>query len=228
MDKVAIENAARGLLQNMWEQRHLLVPEREVTPLEIADPMLAAKYLLIEFVIEEQIGGPFAYRGQRFETAGLIDRQARRIAVSRRFRKDVMVFTAAHEIGHWQLHRDEVVMHRDRPVAWPPASGPVRDPVEREADTFAACFLMPRSLLADFVETLFGACPVVIDERTAFAIDASDYEALLRTPAGSIEHARAVARAPHFGLRHFAPLHQQFNVSVSAMAYRLQELGLVR
>jgi Zn-dependent peptidase ImmA (M78 family) len=119
-------------------------------------------------------------------------------------------------------------MHRDRPISWPPANGQVRPAMEREADYFAACFLMPRGLLSDAVERLFGACPVVIDDRTAFAIDMTDYQALLKAQEGSIERARAVARARHFGLKHFAPLHQQFGVSLSAMAYRLQEIGVVR
>ena len=227
MDRIDVDKVARTLLEDMWAQRHLLIPERDATRLEVADPQLAAKYLLIDFQIEDQIGAAFAYRGAKFETAGLIDRQRRRIAVSRRFPKEAMVFTAAHEIGHWLLHPGEV-MHRDRPIAWPPANGQLRPQMEREADYFAACFLMPRSLLADTVEALFAACPVVIDERTAFAIDMSDHRQLVKTREGSLERARALARARHFGLRHFAPLHEQFGVSMSAMAYRLQELGLVR
>jgi Zn-dependent peptidase ImmA (M78 family) len=228
MDRVDIGKAANTLLEKMWEQRHLLVPERAVTRIEIAEPGLAAKFLLINFLIEEQIGGQFAYRGQKFETAGLLDRQARKIVVSKRFPKEVMVFTAAHEIGHWVLHPDEVMIHRDRAVTWPPVGSQVRPKQESEADYFAACFLMPRSLVIEFVGKLFGACPLVIDDRTAFAIDASDYEALLRAQEGSIERARAVARASHFGLKQVHPLHKQFGVSVSAMAYRLRELGLVR
>jgi len=203
----------------------LLVPEREATRLEIVNPALAARFLLIDFVIEEQIGGPFSFRGARFETAGLLDRQARKIAVSRRFPKEVLLFTAAHEIGHWVLHPREV-MHRDRPVTWP-TIGVKRPPIEKEADYFAACFLMPRVLVTAVIETLFGACPVVIDERSAFAIDMTNYHLLLNAKEGSIERAKAVARTPHFGLRHFAPLHKQFGVSASAMAYRLQELALV-
>jgi Zn-dependent peptidase ImmA (M78 family) len=228
MDRIDIEKAANNLLQKMWEQRHLLVPEREVTRLEIADPALAAKFLLIEFVIDEQIGGQFAYRGQKFETAGLLDRQARKIAVSRRFPKDVLVFTAAHEIGHWVIHPNEVMVHRDRAVSWPPAGGQARPKLESEADYFAACFLMPRNLVMDAVEGQFGSCPVVIDDRVAFAMDTTEYEILLRAKEGSVERARAVARASRFGLKPLHPLHKRFGVSVSAMAYRLRELELVR
>lgn len=228
MDRIDIEKAANKLLQKMWEQRHLLVPEREVTRIEIADPGLAAKFLLIEFVIEEQIPGQFAYRGQKFETAGLLDRQTRKIVVSRRFPKEVLVFTAAHEIGHWVLHPKEVMVHRDRAVSWPPSGERARPKLESEADYFAACFLMPKNLVMDAVESQFGSCPLVIDDRVAFAMDPKDYEVLLRSKEGSIERARAVARASRFGLKPLNPIHKQFGVSVSAMAYRLRELDLVR
>jgi hypothetical protein len=73
-------------------------------------------------------------------------------------------FTIAHELGHWVLHRDEqrslfcrhgvVDPPADVPADVPPAAAgdpatarPPLDPIEAEANAFAAALLMPAALM---------------------------------------------------------------------------------
>ncbi len=69
------------------------------------------------------------------------------------FGDKVQLFTGAHEIGHLVLHED-TVMHRDRAFDGSPLQAP-RAPAERQADRFAACFLMPQKLLRERFEFMF-------------------------------------------------------------------------
>lgn len=54
----------------------------------------------------------------------------------------VQRFTAAHEIGHWYLHQDDLAMDGREEI-----EGNPRSPREREAQVFASHFLMPLDLL---------------------------------------------------------------------------------
>ena len=63
-------------------------------------------------------------------------------------------FTAAHEFGHWVLHRDDYIADPERYAFMSKrtetANGNPDDPMEREADCFATCLLMPRLLVKKF------------------------------------------------------------------------------
>lgn len=226
MTRGEIEQAARRLLGDMWAQRALLCPERSLGRIEILDPGYAAKFLLINFEIVDQIGTPFPYRGERFEAAGLLDRQNRWILVSRRFSRQIMLFTGAHEIGHWVLHEDEVI-HRDRAIDGPRyGTRTPREAKEREADYFAACFLMPRELVIEELEKRFSTSgTLLVNDDVANMLSPQNPGDFLKSSLE--ERAATVALARYYGTRHFVPLHEQFSVSVSAMAYRLKELNLV-
>lgn len=130
-------------------------------------------------------------------------------------------FTLAHETGHWQLHRPIIEMEKvtvplfsrepnDRAT---PAivcrTGKRRDPAEWQADTFAACLIMPASDVRATVKAAFG------DE--------------LPTTEG-IE-ARRKSGEPDPWLRgvadHIIEQGNFENVSNEAMRYRLLDLKLV-
>jgi Zn-dependent peptidase ImmA (M78 family) len=57
-------------------------------------------------------------------------------------------FTIAHELGHWFLHKDKI--NRDEiPVLY--RNGILNDdPIEKEANTFAANLLVPTGLLKEY------------------------------------------------------------------------------
>ena len=226
MDNDDIEKRARELQIQIWEERKNLWPEKQPKLLAMLDPEIAAKVLGIDFDKYEELGR-FGDGQSRYEVAGMIDRQSRKIAVSRRFTLEIVRFTGAHEIGHWLLHDDEI-MHRDRPINGLEYGKP-RPRKEREADHFAACFLMPRKVVKDEFESTFGASPLCFDDNVAFRLCPSDPDSLLRPYDGSMERALVVANAEHYGGRgHFNSLAKRFGVSTKSMAIRIKELGLIQ
>lgn len=226
MDKINIEEAARDLLIGMYRQRHILWPGENRPPQEMLEPPDAARHLGIDFRLHDELGR-FGNRGSRFETAGVLDRERNIIAVATKFPPEVVRFTGAHEIGHWLLHPGEV-MHRDRPIKGLAGSAEPRSRVETEADYFAACFLMPGRVVRDALQAKFRQpVPLVIDDAVAFHLRPDNPESLLEADTGGLERAVAVASAVSFNGRHFYSLAQQFRVSVTSMAIRLNELHLV-
>ena len=96
MEYTRIENAARGLHERIWRARKTLWAQPMPAPAAMLDPAVAARLLDIEFEIHDELGSRFPSGDARFEIAGLIDRQARKIAISRRFPLPTRRFTAAH------------------------------------------------------------------------------------------------------------------------------------
>ena len=228
MDKKDIEKLARELQLQIWDKRKKIWPERrEHSPMAVLDPEVAAWVLGIEYDKFEELGR-FGDRNARYEVAGLLDRENSRIAVSKKFPMETVRFTGAHEIGHWLLHKEGETMHRDRPIkGLEPAT--IRPPREREADHFAACFLMPGKLVTDAFEATYGHSPLVFDDNVAFRLCPSDPDSLLRPYGdGGMDRALALAAAEHYGGRHFNSMAKRFGVSVTSMAIRIKELGLIR
>jgi Zn-dependent peptidase ImmA (M78 family) len=92
----------------------------------------------------------FADFGKHAEAvAGFCDFKARRLYVNA---KDALVrqsFTIAHELGHWVLHRDVFLRDPSRYPVLPRFAEPDQnDPLEKEANKFAACLLVPSRLLS--------------------------------------------------------------------------------
>lgn len=229
MDKQAIENAARKLQIQMWEE-HRATRNTEASPnlaefVTLFDPEVAASYLGVNFEYHEKII-TLAHQNKNFEIAGLIDRQSKKIAVSRKFTSETIRFTGAHEIGHWVLHPHEV-MHRDRPIKGLEYAVSPRPPHEHEADYFAACFLMPRKLVRQAMENLFKTkLPFEFNEQTAFWLCQTDPESLL-WPENPLDRALALATAVTYKGQHFNSLAKLFQVSSTTMAIRLRELNLI-
>lgn len=226
MDKSDIETRARKLQMQIWDQRHVIWPDREVSPLEMLDPEIAAFVLGVKYEFHEEIR--LLGQSNQYEIAGLFDRQLGKIAVSSRFPDETIRFTGAHEIGHYLLHPGHV-MHRDRPIKGLAGSTYNRAPQEVEADYFAACFLMPRKLVKEALESTFlTEAPFVFDDDAAFWLSPGNPGALLRPYEGNRDRAHALATAQSYGGRHFVSLSKLFRVSSGSMAIRLQELGLIQ
>lgn len=196
--------------------------------MEARDPQIAALVCGFDYKLLPNLGEPvFNQRGVGPKVAGLIDRQANRIAISLEFSPTIQVFTGAHEIGHLVLHQGQV-MHRDRALDGRPLSGP-RSQEEKEADFFAACFLMPDLLVRSaFKELFFCGELLQFDDTVAYHLDPTDTNNLLYASDDSLERELALARCQRFNGRPFFSLAEQFGVSVTAMALRIKELGLVR
>lgn len=234
MTSFEIGRKARELQLQVWEQRASLWPDGEPHPLDALDPSIAAQVLGIDFQYFEELR--FDLSENRYETAGLLDRPKRKIAIARRFGAEVMRFTGAHELGHWVLHPNDVTLHRDRPIKG--LEGQERDLKEKEADYFAACFLMPAKLVTRLFRSMFitnnpfddeQPLSFVFDDATTFYLRPNDPGSLLRPRADSYDRELTLATARSFSGKHFEKsLAQLFKVSVATMAIRIRELRLIR
>ena len=80
--------------------------------------------------------------------SGFCDFQEQRLYVNKDDATQRQSFTIAHELGHWLLHRDFFQADPDRYMVLPRFSDPNKnDPMEKEANKFAACLLVPERLL---------------------------------------------------------------------------------
>lgn len=215
-----IEQKARLLLNEIRQNAGTLWPNTPPPLLYMCEPSKACEVLGLKYQPDRHLG---VYGSG---TAGMLDRDLKVVAVSYLPPYVTQRFTAAHEIGHYLLHEGRA-QFRDRPVG---DQGLVdRPPMEQEADRFAACFLMPFKLLTAEFEARFGTRrPLPQTSTVCYALSPRNHQELERAPTGSLDFARAVARAQSFGGKAFSKsLASLFNVSVTAMAIRLQEVGLV-
>lgn len=230
MDKKTIEMQARAVQIEIWRARDLLWPLGVPRPEVACDPMVIADYYGLNYQVRDWIGSQGGVTGNGFEAAGLIELRADRttIAVSSKFSYAEQRFTAAHEIGHYVLHREILsqTTHRDRPVSR--QNEPYRSTIDQEADYFGACLLINARLLeAAFVARFGTRKPLPRNEVVAFHLGVKDLNGLFSAPRGSSVFGSAVARAQSFNGRRFKSLADHFNASPSAIAIRLRETGLI-
>lgn len=226
MDKRVIQLKAHDLHKQVWFRQNDLWPEDRPPLIDMLHPNEACRLLNISYEEHEELG-KFGYRENKFEIAGIIDRQAKKIAVSNRFKRESIRFTAAHELGHWVLHTHKV-MHRDRPINEKDSLNNNRPQIEIDADYFAACYLMPPKLLAEEFKKRFLNIPLHIDENTAFWLDQYDHNSLLYADEDSLDREICVSSCENFNGVPFDSLAGFFKVSKTAMAIRLKELNLVK
>lgn len=218
--RAELELEARRLLAEIEKHAKLLWPNTQPARLYMCDPEAACRLLGLKYLPDQHLG---SYGGTA--TAGMLDRRGRAILLSSKQRFEALRFTAAHELGHWLLHPNQV-MFRDRSLSSHGGEG--RSPMEREADFFAACFLAPPKLVIEAFRARFPVKEPLTNTNTiCFNLLMRDAQYLQGLPAGSLEFARAVVRAESFNGQRFKSLSELFNVSPTAMAIRVQELGLV-
>ena len=223
MDRVAIEREVRRLQVEIYSRRdvryQLGVPDIPTLfdPRNVADHCGLFYETRARLITDWEGGG---------EAAGVWQRDHATVLVSTRYSYEVQRFTAGHEIGHYILHPHvgDRTLHRELPIGGPRSDRP---PLEREADYFSACLLMPRRAVVAEFDARFGSKhPLVLTDAVAYHLKA-DERVLFAQPSGSLMFAEAVAKAAQFDRRHFRSLAQHFGVSVRAMAIRLDELRLV-
>ncbi len=220
--KRQIENEAIRLRKEIWRERTKALG-RAPHPLEVLDPQLAASVLDFKLEYFEKL--LFAVPQQE-KTAGLMDRDKRQIAVAECYGPEVATFTAAHELGHVVLHKTELVRHRDLPIRG--LEEPIKDPVEREANYFAATFLIPTEFLTKVFRARFDTVPFVFDEAAAHSLGVRDIGKLIHPYPESRLRSTTLASARSYAGRVFEnSLAEFFKVSAATMAIRLRELELV-
>ncbi|ATH83146.1 ImmA/IrrE family metallo-endopeptidase [Pseudomonas sp. KHPS1] len=225
MNEEQIREAVGWLHREIWDGKELLWPDHQPTPIQMLQPDAAAHILGFDYDELPNLGSPRFGRGnQQYRAAGVLNRPANKIAISLEYPLHVRRFTGAHEIGHCMLHDDEI-MHRDMPLDGGPRNG--RPSKEREADYFAACFLMPARLLTQAFAAQFGfKGPFPFNDVTCFHLNPVDPQALLDADTDSLDREIALARCARFNNRNLIPLAVQFGVSNVAMAIRIRELKL--
>lgn len=219
-----IENEAIRLRWDIWNERGKLWPGRHPHPLEVLNPQIAANILGYELRYVPTLSLPFSDAAS--ETAGVLDRPKKTVLVAECYGREVRIFTSAHELAHIVLH-DQRVMHRDLPLRG--LEQEPTDPLEREANHFAGCYLMPGEFLGRVFKDMFGAAPFTFNHAAASFLRPQDPGSLLHATHGSLTRYRALASARSYAARPFGrSLAEMFQVSVTTMAIRLRELDLVK
>lgn len=223
--KQEIATLARKLQAELWKHRHVIWRgTKDISPEVAIDPVVALRALGYNVSLCETLG-QHSQDGERFEVAGFIDSSKHEVSLSRTPAPQVRNFTAAHELGHAILHNG-MGLHRDRPIDGSSEHGK-RDAVESEADAFAAFFLMPEKRVNAAFADKFLKAPFSLTEESAFALMSQDIDSLRVRCRTHHDLARTLAAAAYYNGAHFTPLAQQFDVSVGAMAIRLEELNLI-
>ena len=224
--RVEIKNIVRKLQRKMWMLRNELVPaKKEVGAMDILNPSLALKSLGLSTNIVESLG-QYSSNGELVEVAGILDHSNNQVQISRRFSPVIRNFTTAHELGHTVLHKGSG-LHRDRALDGTP-NNTARDSKEIEADIFAAYFLMPEKQVRSVFQKIFLIQPFVIEENTVFALTTDSLDVFQKRCRTLRELTRILASAERYNGIPVVSLAKQFNVSVEAMAIRLEELDLVK
>jgi Zn-dependent peptidase ImmA (M78 family) len=141
-------------------------------------------------------------------------------------------FSVAHEIGHWRLHRSYVAGDANQTLLFGSSTEPTvicraseeREPIEWQANFFAACLLMPRRRVHDeWKERLGRTRPLLLsdlrpNDKVMMRAQSMIYEQG-RNEAGAIDDSlfEEVAK----------PIARRFGVSPQAMRLRLEKLGLL-
>lgn len=228
--KRQIENEAIRLRTEIWEDRSKYWPGRHPHPFDVLEPQIAANHLGYDMHFVPDLSLPLADANAAEQTAGVLDKNGRRILVADCFGRQIRTFTAAHELGHIVLeHNDKNhLLHRDMPIAG--LEQQTTDPIEREANFFAGSYLIPPKFLAKVMRDMFGVAPFGFDYAAANWLKPNDPGALLYAPAGSLVRYRAIAAARSYAGRQFGGrnLADLFKVSITTMAIRLRELDLVQ
>jgi hypothetical protein len=225
----SLRASARGLLLKLWNSRERIYgrPVEESALIPVPTEVIVRSLLSVELEEPEEI----VSERRGYEVAGLMDRAANRIVVAQKYKPEWRRFTMAHEIAHWVIHPN-VKYHRDRPITGAESSDAGRSEEEQEADFFASELVMPVKPLTKYFGQLFGqridgsiqdhSLSTWLSVGTNRRVNEIDFGRSLRYRALLIAITTSFGPAPNF-----VPLAVKFGVSPSAMAIRLEGLGLV-
>ena len=225
--KTNIHQCARDLQNLIWANRHLIWKKNIPKNLfEILRPDLVLKHVLGYDYLSSTKYGVLSENGNTTEVAGVIDQQNKLVAISNGFTPEVQKFTSAHELGHAILH-NQSILHRDIPADCL-GKRKVRNNLEIEADKFATYFLMPTKLVKKEFEKAYSTSLFEINENSAFKFGGRSPHDIKKECKTLRALSRKLASTESYDRNQFTSLSKKFNVSIEAMAIRLEELELVR
>ena len=223
--KYEIEKIVTTLQRTMWKLRQKLGLEgKDIGPLDIINPSLALHSVGYKTELKDTLG-QFSGSGELYEVAGIINNDDKYVEISRRFSPEIRNFTAAHELGHAILH-DGNGLHRDRALDGSQTNRK-KDHREQEADTFSAYFLMPEKQVRKVFKKMFKTSCFTLTDDTAFALTTGTLESIQNECRSLRDLTRLVASTERYNGIEYKSLAKQFNVSIEALAIRLEELKLV-
>lgn len=219
---IELESLAKDIQNVLWKFRDLIWKKKVPThPIGVLNPAKVIKLLKYAYTEVDTLG----VTELNDEIGGIIDNQNDTILISKMYPSEVKNFTSAHEMAHALLH-DDLVLHRDKPLNRPNTSQ-TRPTKEKEADKLASYFLMPEKLVRQIFKQLFLTNNLIISDQTSFALaNCSPYE-LRKQIKSKRAFSRLIAKSTFYNLTPFTPIHKIFNVSIEAMAIRLEELNLI-
>lgn len=140
-------------------------------------------------------------------------------------------FTLAHELGHWQLHRFLFIEDDGHAVLFGNNEVPdvicrkdhARPLVERQADEFAGCLLMPEWLLRPAWRQLTGSDEPICDSQLSELVPSMKRIRFLLNADGIEDEPDPIRLMREVFCE---PLAVEFTVSDEAMRIQLETLGL--
>ena len=225
--KIDLEQCARDLQNLIWDNRHLIWKKNKPeSRFEILKPESVIKQVLgYDCFFSEKYGVPTGDGGV-IEVAGVIDQPNKLVAISTIYSKEVQNFTAAHELGHAILH-NQPILHRDNNPLDRAGKRKDGDYTEYEADKFATFFLMPKKLVQEAFFSIYQSSHFQITDDSAFKFNGKTARELRNECKDKRGLARKLANSESYAGKYFQSLSKTFGVSITAMAIRLEELGLV-
>ena len=238
LEEEQIECDAEALLAEFERARGVQVDP----PVPIEDIVEKHLKLRVEFDdMHQMLGVPRSAPGRESDILGAILFNERRIVIDESLdpeqyptKEGRYRFTLAHEGGgHWRLHRNLFISDPAQVSLFDEQAQPAivcrsssaKEPIEWQADFYAACLLMPRRLVYAIWRERFGSLHPFIYEwnrgNPAFAPRRSSWVKLGNTlQPETPDHLIVFNRIA----REFA---QVFCVSVETMRIRLENLGLL-
>jgi Zn-dependent peptidase ImmA (M78 family) len=212
--KPQIENAANDLLAQ-WET---FSGQKVVPPIPVEAIVERFLGITLEYdKLEEMLGIPDVLGATWVKEKRMVINSSLLDGKEGRF-----TFTCGHEVGHWILHRKYLARtthshdseHNDTlPVVCRVSASKTR--AEWQADYFSACLIMPEPAVREAFQKAFGEDPLVIyNLNSCFGRN----NPLALDP--SLDTAYQIAR-------NVMDAGQIQNASKEAMAYRLEDLGLL-
>ena len=214
-----IDTEVWRLQEEVARHQRLLYPDGRRPPAaQMFQPQVAAQILGIPYELHDHL--PLISGGV---VAGMVDRQSNKIAVAQSFGFRAARFTGAHEVGHWLLHPDKV-MFRDAPMKGLTSSSAEPKPLERQANYFAGCYLVPDAFIFQALKQRFPLTEkgkVILNDVTAGIFDEPDSEVFRSKSREELAFMIAAKNG------RFPKLGDVFDVSTSTIAYRLLEVEAV-
>jgi formiminotetrahydrofolate cyclodeaminase/Zn-dependent peptidase ImmA (M78 family) len=218
-----IEELARKIQNTLWKYQELIWSTNMPSDtLSILKPEKVLKFLKYAFHKVDTLG----VNESNEEIAGIINNKEFTIQISTMYAPEVVNFTTAHELGHALLH-DQVELHRDIPLD---GSEILQNHsiTERQANKFAAYFLMPGKTVIQLFYEIFQIEIFEINELTSNKLGYKSPRELRKGIRNQRDLSRLIAKCEFYDFRPFNSLSKMFKVSVEAMAIRLEELNLIK